>query len=70
MYNSRCDCTHEPNADKDAAEDGCCGEEPDGPHDALYRTDARIDAAFPPCVRCLWKTCRPKIYSYGIGKKA
>jgi hypothetical protein len=77
MYNSRCDCTHEPNADKDAAEDGCCGEEPDGPHDALYRTDARTDAmrmekriaAFPPCVRCLWKTCRPKIYSYGIGKK-
>jgi hypothetical protein len=36
--------THERNADKDAAENGLCDEETDGPHDALHRTNARTDA--------------------------
>jgi hypothetical protein len=76
MYHSRCDCTHERNADKYAAENGCCDEETDGPHDALYRTNARTDAmrmekriaAFPPCGRCLWKTCGPKIHCDGTSE--
>jgi len=32
MYHSRCDCTHERNADKYAADNGCCDEETDGLH--------------------------------------
>ena len=65
MHRSRCDCTYEGNTDKYTAQNGCCDEEAKDPHDALHHIDARTDAmrmekrivAFPPCPRCLWKTC-------------